>query len=214
MPTPSYDAANTGFGSGSNRTKFDTKGQRLATGEAVGYEDLATTLQGKKLSLTNGTVQWDYDRHAAEFDPSGSITTNNDKVGGEHQYPHSAQVDGIMHYHMHWVQTDTFANLAAEFTFRYRLSSNGGEETTAWTTVVVEPSDDNSVFEYDGETGLIQITNLAEVDMTGASISALVEWEFTRTDSTAGSLFVKYIDPHYIQDTDGSNVEFVKDEGA
>lgn len=204
----------TGFGSGSDRTTFDSKGQRKSHGEAIGFEDLATSLQGKKLSATNGTAQWDYDRHAAEFDPSGSITTANDKVGGEHQYPHSAKVNGNMYYHMHWIQEDTFANLAAEFTFRYRVSSNGSEETTAWTTVTLTASDTNSVFEYDGETALVQITKLATVDMTGASISALVEWEFTRTDATAGAIFVKYIDPHYEIERDGSNTEYVADEGA
>ena len=184
MPNINTWAKNTGFGSGNDRFTVDSKGQMKLNGEAVGYEDMQTTLQGKKLSYTAGTVQWNFNRHAAKFDPSGSITNNDDKVGGEHQYPHSAKVNGNMYYHIHWIQEDTFANLAAEFTFRYRISSNGGEENLIWTTVVVTPDDTNSIFEYDGEARLVQITKLATVDMTGASISALIEWEFTRTDST------------------------------
>ncbi len=205
---------NTGFGTGADRTKFDSKGQRKAGGEAVGYEDLATTLGGKLLGAVRGKADWDWDRHAVAFEPGGDITDVKDKVGSEHQYPHGALVDGYMYYHAHWIMTDTYANKPVQFTIRERVNSNGAEESLTWTTTVVEANDTNNVFPYDGETGLIQITVLKAVSMAGASISALIDWEFARTDSESGDVFVKYVDPHYIQDTDGSNTEYVKDEGA
>ncbi len=204
----------TGMGSGSDRTTFDSKGQRKSHGAAVGYEDLATTLGGKLLGEVRGKADWDWDRHAVKFESGGDITDVKDKVGSEHQYPHSAKTDGSMYYHAHWIMTDSYATMPVQFTFRHRIHSNGAEENLTWVTTVVEANDTNNVFAYDGETGLVQITVLKAVDMTGASISAMVDWEFARTDSESGDVYVKYVDPHYINDTDGSNTEYVKDEGA
>ena len=216
MPNINEYAKTTGFGSGENRTTFDSKGQRMSRGEAAGYEDLVTSLKGKKLSSSTGKVDWNYGRHAAKFQSGGSITNLNDKVGDEHQYPHSAREDGNLYYHIHWIQKDTFANLAdLVFTFRYRVHANGAEEETSWTTVLVTPDASNSLFPYNDEISLVQITKLATVSMAGKGISAMVDWELARTDSSSvPDIYVKYCDPHYLNDTNGSDTEYVKDEGA
>lgn len=214
MPRLNNYPRDVGFGSGNDRTRWDNYGQRKAYGRAVGYEDLSTSLKGKRLSTTTGKVEWDWDRHACKFEPAGDITVKADKVGDEHQYPHSAKEDGAFYYHMHWFQTEDWAQYGGvEFVFRYRVNSNGSEEVTDWTTVTVTPNEINSVFEYNGETSLVQITRLATVDLTGTSISAMVDWEMARTDDSGmGNIYIKYIDPHYIQDTDGSDTEYVKNE--
>jgi len=204
--------SNTGVGTGSDRLKIDSKGQIQLEGGATGFEDQTTSLKGKLLASTAGKADWDYDRHAVEFATAGDIAVAGDKVGDENQYAHGAKVDGDVFYHIHWFQTDTYANMPVQFTFRHRLHSNGAEENTSWTTAVVEANDTNSAFTYDGETSLLQITRLATVDMTGASISALIDWELARTDSETGDVYVKYVDPHIELDTIGSNTEYVKDE--
>jgi len=203
---------NIGVGAGSDRLKIDEKGQILLEGGASGFEDQTTSLKGKLLASTAGKADWDYDRHACKFQSGGSIATAGDKVGDENQYPHGAKTDGDVFYHVHWFQTDTYANMPVQFTFRWRLHSNGAEEETSWTTAVVEANPTNNAFTYTAETSLLQITRLDTVDMTGASISALIDWEFARTDSETGDIYVKYVDPHVELDTIGSNTEYVKAE--
>ena len=55
------------FGIDPDVTKFDIKGQRRSYGEATGFEDLATTLNGKLLGSTRGKADWDWNRHAVKF---------------------------------------------------------------------------------------------------------------------------------------------------
>ena len=97
-----------------------------------------------------------------------------------------------------------------QFNIRTRIHSNGTEEDLAWSTTVVEANDTNNIFPYNGENSLIQITRLKAVSMAGMSISAMVDWEFARTDTEPGDVYVRYVDPHYENDTDGSNDEYIK----
>lgn len=169
------------------------------------WDDLVNSLVGRRLSSSAGKVDYNYDNNTITMASGGNIASPNDRVVFNLQYPHAGIVDGEMRLHMHWEQVS--AN-DIEFTTQYRVQPNGVAKEEAWTTVTASSLTD-SVFAYVSGT-LIQITKLATVDLTGAGISATVQFRLARTDATAGDIESAFVDAHIQRDTVGSREEFVK----
>lgn len=173
-------------------------------GTSTVWDDLRTSLIGRRLASTAGTVNYDYAENAVVFSPNGTITDTNDTVVFNFQLPHAAIADGSLKVHMHYEQ-DTATTRT--FALRYRIQDNGEAKTTAWTTV--SASTGSSVFPYTGGT-INNILPLATVDLTGIGISAVVQVQMTRTDSNTGDVNVTFIDGHFEMDQLGSDTEYTK----
>jgi hypothetical protein len=177
--------------------------------EAIGiqqvWDDLVNSLIGRRLSSVAGRIDYNYDNNSITMQNNGDIDTANDRLILNLQYPHAAVADGVMNLHVHWEQV---SSNDIEFTTQYRIQSNGSAKETAWTTVI-SSSVSNSVFPYVSGT-INQITKLATVDLTGAGISATVQFRVARTDSTTGDIEAVFVDAHVKRDMVGSRSEYVK----
>lgn len=190
-----------------NYSKFDeTTGSLSFHGTATVWDDLVGSLIGKRLSATTGKVDYDWSENAITFQSGGSISTEADIINFNFQYPHAAIEDGEMRLHVHWEQPDSTER---EFTVKHRIQSNGEAKTTSWTTTVVTCNSTNNVFTYSSGT-LNQITELVNVDMEDAGISATVQFQLARTDSETGDITVTFVDAHIELDSAGSETEYVK----
>jgi len=200
---------NIGIGEGSNRLKIEDDGTIVREGNATVWDDIVGSLIGKRLSSVVGKVEYNYAENAITFKSGGSISTANDIVNFNLQYPHAAKVTGSMNLHIHWEQSDTYLNMPIQFTVKYRVQSNGAAKTTSWTTVVVEANPTNNAMTYVSGT-FNQITKLINVDMTGMGISSTAQFQLARTDSETGDIIGTFVDAHVEMDTDGSRSEFSK----
>jgi len=194
-------------GTAANNTQVEADGTLKFNGDATTWDDLTGSLIARRLDSTTGRLQYDFDENAIIMQDDGSITNSADTLIFNFQYPHAAKTDGEMRLHIHWEQTSTDD---LEFTVQHRIQNNGAEKTTAWTTTVVS-TNTNNVFTFDGHTTLNQITSLVNVDMTGASISATVQFKVARTDDTGGDdILAVFVDAHVNFDTIGSRTEYAK----
>jgi hypothetical protein len=191
-------------GSGDDRAEIDADGIMLY-GDSTVWEDLSTSLIGQRLNSVSGAVDYNYDNNSITFQSGGSISSTGDRVAWNLQHPHGAKQDGLFNLHIHWEQVDSTAR---EFTVQYRIQDNGDTKETSWTTVVVDTSA-SSLFTYSSGT-LNQITELVSIDMSGHSISAVVQFRLARTDSVSGDIEATFVDVHYELDTMGSRDEYVK----
>lgn len=188
-----------------DKTEIEPGGTAVFKGDSTVWDDLVGSLIGRQLSSVAGKVDYNWSENTITMQPGGVITTINDLIIFNYQYPHAAIVDGVMNLHIHWEQPN--AN-QVEWTIDYRIQSNGTAKTTAWTRATANSTDD-SVFPYISGT-LNQITKLVSVDLTGASISSTVQFRVARTDVTATDIEAVFIDAHIERDTVGSRTEFSK----
>jgi len=199
--------ADTGFGDGTNVTKFEADGTMKAEGNATVWDDVAGTINGANLSSTAGTADFDWAENCIAFGASGDITDDGDRIMMNVQIPHATKVDSTACLHVHYEQTEA-ATTPRTFTGKYRLQSNGAAKTTSWTDFSVSTADGN-VLTYASGT-LNQICDLADVDLTGAGISSTLQVWLTRSDAEAGDVNVTFLDIHVEMDTLGSRSEFSK----
>ncbi len=198
--------ADTGFGSGSNRTKFDSSGQRQATGDATQWDDILGAVTGVKLYDTKGKVGMNFDEGSLVFESGGDITTDADCVWFNIQKMHAIKIDSELRMHIHYTQTDTTERV---FTLKYRVQPNGGAKVTTWTTITATTNTTNNVFTYTSGS-LNQIVKFPAIDWSSVMISSTVQFKLARTDSESGDVEATFIDGHVEIDSDGSNQEYVK----
>lgn len=206
MPNINDYVRDTGIGGNTGKVKIDDEGNITLVSTATVWDDVVGSLIGKKLFGTTGTVDYDYEENGIIFQRNGTLADVNDTVVFNLQYPHSARENGTMNLHIHWEQTDTYTSLPVQFSVAYRVQSNGSIKNSIWNDVIVETN--TSVFPYTTGT-LNQITPLVDVDMTGAGISATVQFKITRSDGNAVAILGTFIDAHVEVDSLGSNDEFV-----
>lgn len=168
------------------------------------WDDLQESLVGKQLAGSGGKVGYDWGETAIVFQPNGNIANDNDCVIWNLQLRHGIKVDSELHLHMHFWK-DTAVN--REMTLRYRFQVNGSPKTTAWTTVTADT--DDAVFPYTSGVDN-NILPLATIDLTGMTISDIIQFRMTRTDGNSGDLFVTFADGHAEWDALGSRTEYVK----
>ena len=200
-----YSGLKSGAEALGNFFEVESDGTWVNHGDSTTWDDIVQSLVASRLESVVGKLKYNYDNNTITMEPGGVITNSIDRLIMNSQYPHAAKTDGEMRLHIHWEQTDATAR---EFTVQYRIQHNGNDKTTAWQTVVVDTSV-NNVFDYTSGT-LMQITNLVAVDMTGAGISATVQFRIARTDSVAVDLESHFIDSHIERDMNGSREEFIK----
>jgi hypothetical protein len=187
-------------------TVIDHSGHISLKSGATVWEDLREPLNGDNLYSAPGKADFDWTELAVTFDPSGSLLTDGDVIAQTYQLPHSTKLNSILKLHIHWWQTDS---VSRQFTWKYRLQSQGSSKSTAWSSDIIVNTDSSNSFAY--VSGAVnQATRLGNIDITGLSLSAMVQIKLTRTDAVAGKLFATYLDLHYEIDSLGSNTEFTK----
>ena len=175
--------------------------------QGTGWDDLTTSLIGRRLTSNLGTVDYDWVENAIQFSPNGDITNTNDCVIWNLQKPHAAKTDPTLNMHFHYEQS---AAADLEFTLWYRIQGTNVAKTTAWTEVIVSTAA-NNVFPYTSGT-LNQICRLTDVDWSASPLSSTVQFRMTRSDANAGAVNVVFVDGHVERDqTMGSIGEFDKD---
>ena len=198
------------FGDEDNYSEFDDDGTLVFTGDATVWDDIANSLIGKRLYSVVGKVNYNYPENTITFEPGGAIATENDLIRWNQQFPHAAKANSSLYFHLHLEQTSA---LDATFTLHYRIQSNDAAKTAGWTALTASLVADG-VFAYSAGT-LNQILAFAAIDMTGASISATIQFKMTRTDNGAGvyepaDIEVVFADCHVEYDMIGSSEQYVK----
>jgi len=206
MPSLNNYVENSGFGSGENRTKFDSNGQRRAVGNATQWDDLVGDIMSKKLYTTTGKVDYDWDENGIKFQSGGSIGTRGDRLQFNLQKLHKVKEDSELRFHLHFEKTNT---TAYEFTLKYRIQLNGGAKNTTWTTITTTTESFNEVFVYVSGTQN-NIVQFPPIDWSNVGISSTVQFMLARTDSEGGDVLVTFADAHVEIDSDGSNSEYSK----
>lgn len=192
-----------------NGTIVADDGSLRKIGTAVVYEDIIGDVFSKKLYVTTGRIDYDWDENLIKFQNNGDITSKNDRIQYNLQIPHQAVIgaNSYMKWHIHWFQEDT---IQRELTFQYRLQNNGEAKITPWSTVMLKTNDGDDKFPYTSGT-INQITTFKnEIDITTANISSTLQVRIAREDGNSGNLLVTFIDAHIAIDCDGSEDEWVK----
>ena len=192
--------------SGNNYLKVYPDGSIQLIGKATMWEDMTTSLAGKKLEDNTGKVDYRWDENAIKFQSGGSISVSKDRVIWNYQKLHGIKCDSEMHMHAHFRQP---SNKKFVFTMQHRIQYNGAVTTTAWTTTTCNTTDD-CVWDYPGSGNFNNIIVFPAIDMSGMEMSDILEFRLARTDVQTGDLWVKYIDAHCEFDTFGSRTEWSK----
>ena len=185
--------------------EVEPDGTLVNRGDSTTWDDIVGSLISSRLYSVVGKLDYNFANNSITMQSGGSIGDVNDRLIFSFQYPHAAKVNGTMNLHIHWEQYD---DLEREFTIEYRIQNNGSAKTEAWTQVIVT-SPPNDLVPYVSGT-INQITKLVDVDMTGASISATVQFRLARTDTSLGDIEATFIDAHVERDMNGSREEYVK----
>ncbi len=193
------------FGTPPDYSEFEDDGTLVAHGEASCWDDVVGSLVARRLESTSGKLNYNWSENTITMQSGGNITNTSDRLMFSQQFPHKARLGSEMRLHIHWEQVSTNKIV---WSGQYRIQSNGAAKTTGWTNFSANSTDD-SVFPYVSGT-FNQITELVQVDMTGASISATLEFRLARTDTTSGDIEATFVDSHYEIDTFGSRAEYVK----
>ena len=172
---------------------------------ATVWDDIQSSLLGRRLYSTVGIVDYDYTENAIVFGDGGDITDLNDRIGWNVQFPHAAKLGTSIYPHLHFWQ-DRSDNV--EFTLRYRVQSNNSAKVTSWTVLTAD-FNNNLAFSYSSGT-LNQIISFGAISMSGATISSTIQFQLTRTDNLGGTVSVTFADIHVEMDSFGSRQEFIK----
>ena len=177
------------------------------------WDDLASSIIGKKLDSTVGKIDYDYENNRVKFQPHGTNFTDlKNVVGFNLQKPHAARADSTLNLHIHWEQARVSGtSVHPIFQYRYRVQPNGEEVVTAWTTGSTTSSEANNAFD-DATTDITinQITKLVSIDWSDAYLSSTVQIQLTRGDDGLADIYATFIDGHVDYDQDGSIEEYVK----
>lgn len=172
------------------------------------YEDLREQLNGKNLYGNPGKADFDFDNGWIVLEEGGSISTVGDVVMTNFQLPHAVKTDSTAYLHLHWVQT---TETTRTITGKYRIQNNGSTPVTAWTDFTATCSDagDNAIPWAAG--GIVQVTSLANIDLTDVGLSAIIQVRLARTDAAASDdMYLLYMDMHVAVDGYGSTTLWSK----
>ena len=189
---------------GGNYLEIEADGSLLLHGNATAFDDNTFPLSAYKLDSQAGALQDNYDNASITMNASGTLGTAADTLVFTSQTKHKTKEASSADLHVHWEQP---TDQAYTFDVQYRIQNTGTPKTTTWSTLATVGME-NNVFPYTSGT-LLQITQLLDIDLTGISLSALVQFRLTRSDSTAGDIEAIAVDCHYEYDRLGSRTPYV-----
>ena len=192
----------------------ETQGMRYL-GDSTVWKDMIMDLFGKRLYSTSGKVDYDYDENAIIFAPSGSITTTNDRIGGNQEINHEFKVGSTITFkpHIHWWQQVTSGAVKANvITARWRIQNNGSGKTSSWTTITCSTgAGGDDIYDFTGEPdGLYNQLSRFDDITVNCGVSDTIQIQMARTDSETGDMGIYFFDLHGEVDSDGSDEELSK----
>ena len=168
------------------------------------WDDLRFPLVGRRLDSAAGNLDYNYAEVGVDF-AANSDDADNESLIFVAQMPHAWEEGTEIYPHLHWKQSQD-NNVAWQL--KYRMYTNGEAVPTTWVTVPM------STLKYTYTTGtLAQISTIPAIDMTGFSISTIIEFKLARigaSDSYTGNALATEFDVHYKTDSFGSEEEFLK----
>lgn len=197
------------FGSTTDYTQFDTRGNMTMVGNARPYRDekndvLNIKVQGTGLSVDATESTLDFTT-AANLSDYGyvNVQLNHDRDELEPVYPH-----------IHWFQNN---NASPNFLLEYRWNLNGKSKVTAWTRIKCN----TLAFTYVSGT-LNQISYTSPISApSGSDVSDIIQFRiyrdnantstlFTGADAYTGDAELVSFDVHVEINSVGSDEEYVK----
>jgi hypothetical protein len=181
-----------------------------------GYtDDLRENLIGANVDVSTGRIDYDYDNNGIGF--ADNARYPNEACCTSFQLPHSWVEGTDFELHLHWGQ-----NQAAQpnWLVLYRVWKKGADIPGGWYFATGDASD--NIYSYGGETLLHQIVDLVAIDMTGCTVSDIVQvklfrdvandsGQFAGADTYSGDALAIYMDAHILKNSIGSVGEYDKD---
>ena len=123
------------------------------------------------------------------------------------QMDHAKQLGTPIHLHVHFIQATA---LIPVFKTAYKFWNNG-DPVPAADTIISTADSTGPVFPFTG-TPILQILPFLTIQPpANEGLSAHLEFNLYRDDNVVvGDVLAKYVDYHYIKDSDGSRFEFTK----
>lgn len=214
-PTGAPEIHSAKIGTDVSYTEIRPDGTQRLVGDATAWKDMVMDLFGKRLSSNTGKIDYDYNENAMKFQSGGSITNQNDRVGGNQQINHEFKVgdDIVFKPHIHWFQEVTGGvQKAFVLTMRYRLQRNNFPKTTAWTTVTCSTgTGGDDIFDFSGRADgtYNQLSQFPDI-VRDCNVSDTIQMQVARTDSNSGDMLVYFLDSHGMVDSMGSDEEIAK----
>jgi len=203
------------IGKGTDTTEIRVNGTQRLTGDATSWRDMILSLIGKKLTATNGRVDYDFDEMCIKFQDNGSTSNPNDFVGGNMEINHDLMVGTqvIFKPHIHWFQ-EVVGGVAQEcdLTMLWRIQNNDNAKTTIWNEVECNTGvGGDDIFDFTSEADGIynQISRFPDM-IVDCGISDTFQIKLVRTDSNGGDMLVYFFDLHGKVDSFGSDEEIMK----
>ena len=196
-----------------NRTVFDEDGTMEAQGDATTWEDLRFPLQGQRLDVAAGRVDYNYTDCTVDFQSNALYP--GDPICFICQQSHSKLLGSAIELHLHWLQNQ---NATPNWLIGYKWLNTGERYDTLTETLM--PWTSNAIT-YTANT-ISQLTEFGTitkpVDDTLSSILHIrlfrdttnVSTLFAGADPYIGDAQATEFDIHYIKDTMGSREEYVK----
>ena len=207
------------MGLGFNSRKVATQGvdSGLGGGYNTVWDDVTTSLIGKRLYSTSGKVDYAYSEASVKFQQGGDLSNASNYIIMTVQYPHKAVIGegAVITPHIHFTQPDDEKHV---FELAYRIQNNGEAKVTSWTTLTAN-TDDDCVYTYPGSGDFNNIlkfgtdvgAGITGIDASTLTISSTLQFKLTRTDSVgASNIYVQFFDYHAKFDTMGSYGEYIK----
>jgi hypothetical protein len=197
--TVNRDPNNQRLGTGDSYAQFATDGTLTLAGSATTWNDYMMPLTNGKRGVTD-LPDFDYTNLGFLF-PRNDATEIIYFIG---QMPHDWREGSPVYPHLHWSQN---GGSAIGWSIDYKVYNNGATAPSAFTTLGLS----SSIFNFTASP-FIQITKSpTAIDMTGLTISAIIEIKLYRNDNTYnGDALAKQFDIHYEIDGLGSRQEYDK----
>lgn len=201
------------IGSSVSYTQIDADGTLTLVGAATAWDDLRVepTVRGAGTKVPSYTA-WKGGLFAYAFD--NAVLASEKEINFKIQMPHAWAAGTNIHIHIHWTPSATgSATEKVEWGLEYNLANVNGTFSSTNTTITASdpvnpPSTTPTVDTH-------YLTEFAEIDMTGYSLSTFVLGRLYRASSSTGDTYTGTayligIDAHYQIDSFGSRDELSK----
>jgi len=204
------------LGTNNDNSNFELDGTLVFVGEATVWDDLRFPLQGSRIDVSAGRLDYNYFNGGVDF--ANNARYPEEPVSMICQLEHKIKYDEV-NPHIHWLQQSGVS--IPNWLLAYKILDNG---TT--TTLETDFSNynlsviNNHVFTYTSGN-MVQISGFPSIDVSSLTVSDFIHFVLFRDSANTSTLFSD-IDPsssaelifefdlHVEIDTIGSREEYIK----
>ncbi len=176
----------------------------------VVWRDLVPINIGKRLDVSTGHIDYDYDTGDIDFDDSANVTNNSHALTQAYQLNHDVYrgAGAVIRPHVHFINEDI--NNAPRWKVQYMIKGRGDYDGVDWTTM----DDTNFVYNINNTVnGKEEIVSLGDIPIAGVPLSAQIKvrlWRDGANDNAPTKVAVSFVDAHAPFYVLGSKEEFVQ----